>query len=93
MEAKKLGLVDRIGGIREALACAARLAKVSEYRLREYPAVKDRLSRLMKDLSGEVSTKMVKRELGVNYELYRKVKELKELQGEIQARMPFKYSF
>lgn len=93
VQAKKLGLVDRIGGIREALACAARLAKVSEYRLREYPEVKDRLSRLMKDLSGEVSTKMVKRELGVNYDLYRKVKELKELQGEIQARMPFKYSF
>jgi protease-4 len=93
VQAKKLGLVDRIGGIREALACAARLAKVSEYRLREYPEVKDRLSRLMKDLSGEVSTKMVKRELGVNYDLYRKVKELKELQGEIQAKMPFKYSF
>ena len=93
VQAKKLGLVDRIGGIREALACAARLAKVSEYRLREYPEVKDRLSRLMKDLGGEVSTKMVKRELGVNYDLYRKVKELKELQGEIQAKMPFKYSF
>ena len=93
IQAKKLGLVDRIGGINEALACAARLAKLSEYRLREYPEVKDRLSRLMKDLSGEVSTKMVKKELGVNYGLYQKVKEIQELHGQILAKMPFKYSF
>ncbi|TWF41272.1 protease-4 [Chitinophaga polysaccharea] len=93
VEAQKLGLVDRIGGITEALACAARLAKLSEYRLSEYPEVKDPLSKLMKTVGADVSTHMVKKELGVNYELYQQIKEVQAMHGDIQARMPFKYSF
>ncbi|NLR80508.1 signal peptide peptidase SppA [Chitinophaga eiseniae] len=93
VEAQKLGLVDRIGGITEALACAARLAKLSEYRLREYPEVKDPVSKLMKTVGADVSTHMVKKELGVNYELYQQIKEVQAMHGDIQARMPFKYSF
>jgi protease-4 len=93
VQAKQLGLVDRIGGINEALACAARLAKISEYRLREYPEVKDPLTKLMKGLGAEVSLKMVKKELGVNFELYQQLKDAQQMHGEIQARMPFKYNF
>lgn len=93
VEAQKLGLVDRIGGITEALACAARLAKLSEYRLSEYPEVKDPVSKLMKTVGADVSTRMVKKELGVNYEVYQQIKEVQAMHGDIQARMPFKYSF
>lgn len=96
VEAKQLGLVDRIGGVNEALACAARLAKLTEYRLREYPEVaegKDKVSRLLKGFGAEASAKMVKKELGVNYELYQQLKDVQQLHGKIQARMPFNYSF
>ncbi|MFY0255124.1 signal peptide peptidase SppA [Chitinophaga sp. 30R24] len=93
VQAKKLGLVDRIGGIKDALACAARLAKISEYRLREYPEVKDPFSKLVKSLTGDVSTRLVRNELGADYELYQEVQEVRAMQGEVQARLPFKYTF
>lgn len=94
VEAKQLGLVDRIGGVNEALACAARLAKLSEYRLREYPeAGKNKIARFLKGLGAETSANMVKKELGANYELYQQLKDVQQLHGQIQARIPFKYSF
>ncbi len=36
-KALKLGLIDRIGGVQDALDCAARMAKLKSYRLHEYP--------------------------------------------------------
>ncbi len=93
LQAKELGLVDRIGGINEALACAAKLAKLSEYRLREFPEAKNPLSKLAKTFGGNMRTQMVKKELGANYEIYQQVKDVEQLHGDIQARMPFKYNF
>ncbi|MFX1704687.1 signal peptide peptidase SppA [Chitinophaga sp. CC14] len=93
LQAKELGLVDRIGGINEALACAAKLAKLSEYRLREYPESKISISRLVQTFSGNMRAQMVKQELGANYEIYQQIKDVQQLHGDIQARMPFKYNF
>lgn len=93
LQAKELGLVDRIGGINEALSCAAKLAKLSEYRLREFPEAKNPLSKLAKTFGGNMRTQMVKKELGANYEIYQQVKDVEQLHGDIQARMPFKYNF
>ncbi|HEY8956581.1 signal peptide peptidase SppA [Chitinophaga sp.] len=93
LQAKELGLVDRIGGINEALACAARLAKLSEYRLREFPETKNPLSKLAKTFGGNMRMQMVKKELGANYEIYQQIKDVQQLHGDIQARMPFKYNF
>jgi protease-4 len=89
VQAKQLGLVDRIGGIEDAIACAAKLAKVSSYRLREYPESKSTMEKLMKSLGGEASASAVKNELGVNYNLYLQVKRIQNMNGEIQARMPY----
>ncbi|WP_212003147.1 signal peptide peptidase SppA [Chitinophaga sp. HK235] len=92
-DALKLGLVDRIGGINDALDCAARLAKVSSYRMVEYPEIKDKFSRLLKNVSEEVQVRMVKKELGVNYDLYEQIKTIQEMPREVQARLPFSYRF
>lgn len=89
VEAKQLGLVDRLGGINDAIACAARMAKVSSYRLREYPEVKAPLEKLMKSVGGDMSARLVKKELGENFTLYRQIRKLQEMNGEIQARLPF----
>ncbi|HVI47760.1 MAG TPA: signal peptide peptidase SppA [Chitinophaga sp.] len=90
-DAVKLGLVDRIGGISDARACAARMAKLTTYRLVEYPEVKDKLSKLLKSVGGDVETRMLKRELGEEYRLYQQLKEVKEMHGDIQAKLPFNY--
>jgi protease-4 len=89
VQAKQLGLVDRIGGIEDAIACAAKLAKVSSYRLREYPESKSTMEKLMKTLGGEADANALKSELGVNYNLYLQVKRIQNMNGEIQARMPY----
>lgn len=89
IQAKQLGLVDRIGGIEDAIACAAKLAKVSSYRLREYPEPKSTMEKLMKSLGGEADANALKSELGVNYNLYMQVKRIQNMNGEIQARMPY----
>jgi len=89
VQAKQLGLVDRLGGLNEAIASAAKMAKVSSYRLREYPEVKEPLERLMSSLGDKTGASMVKKELGEHYTIYQQVKRLKEMSGEVQARLPF----
>lgn len=89
VQAKELGLVDRLGGLSDAIASAAKMAKVSSYRLREYPEVKDPLQRLMKGLSDRAETNAVKKELGEHYTIYQQIKRLKQMSGEVQARLPF----
>ena len=44
----KLGLVDTLGGIDEAIALAAKLASVTDYRIVQYPQVKDEWGQVMK---------------------------------------------
>jgi protease-4 len=39
-DALRLRLVDKLGGLQDALDCAARLAKTSDYRLKEFPEKK-----------------------------------------------------
>lgn len=89
VQAKSLGLVDRLGGINDAIACAAKMAKISSYRLREYPEVKQPLEKLLKSIGGETSETMVKKELGANYTIYQQIKRLQLMNGEVQARLPF----
>jgi protease-4 len=89
VQAKELGLVDRIGGIEDAIACAARMAKLSSYRLREYPEPKNSIEKLMKSLGEEASIRAVKSELGANYDMYQQVKRIQSMSGEVQARIPY----
>jgi protease IV len=89
IQAKQLGLVDNIGGIEDAIACAARIAKLSDYKLREYPEPRGAMEKLMKNLGTEMSTRAVKSELGPNYEIYQQIKKVQSMTGEIQARLPY----
>jgi protease-4 len=93
-EAQKIGLVDRIGGINDALECAAKLAKLSQFGLKEFPEVKESpFSMLVKSLSGEeISERMLKKELGAHYDLYKQIREVQDTKGGIQAKMPFRYN-
>ena len=57
------GLIDRFGGLQDAVDCAARLAKTSDYRLREFPSPQNIFDRLLGSSSDNYSSKM-KAELG-----------------------------
>lgn len=51
-EAIGIGLVNEIGGIKDAVEYAAIAAGVSDYRLVEYPVVKNSMTKLMEQLNG-----------------------------------------
>jgi protease-4 len=87
-QAVKLGLVDRIGHIEDAIKAAAKKAKIKEYRIVNYPEKKDGLLGFL-DKSGEnIKTYFVKQELGDSYIHYKNIKEITQLKG-IQAKMPY----
>lgn len=91
-QAKEIGLVDRLGGIDEAVACAARMANLEKYRLSAYPKKLTFEEKIMKKLSGdtedEVATKIMQSELGEYYQHLKTVKDLIEM-DPIQMRLPY----
>lgn len=51
VRAQKNGLVDRIGDLNDAIACAARLAKLDSYKTVEYPTTKEPIVRMIEQLT------------------------------------------
>ncbi|MEI6049931.1 MAG: signal peptide peptidase SppA [Bacteroidota bacterium] len=86
--AQKIGLVDEIGGLKDAIKGAANLAGVDKYSLRELPVIEDPYIRLLTELGGEIRMSILKRELGEAVKYYNIIQEIKELSG-IQARLPY----
>ncbi len=87
-QAMKLGLVDRLGNINDAIKSAAKKAKLKEYKLVEYPAQKDVFASFMDESTDKIKTYFIKQELGDQFQYYQKIKSAANLSG-IQTRMPF----
>jgi protease-4 len=91
--ALQLGLVDKLGGLEDAIACAARMAKLKEYSIREYPEPRSFWDMLKSGYSKTVKSQSIKEELGEQeYQLYLQLKRIKEITGAIQARLPYDIS-
>ncbi|MBK0370306.1 signal peptide peptidase SppA [Flavobacterium agrisoli] len=92
-EALKIGLVDKIGGLDDALAEAARLGKIKEYSTQNFPVYKKDLNELLSGLPFVKSKDaFIKEEIGeANFLLLEQFKKTKKTQG-IQALMPFEIS-
>ncbi|MBK0382407.1 signal peptide peptidase SppA [Pedobacter sp. SD-b] len=87
-QAIKIKLVDRIGHLEDAIKCAAKKAKLDDYKIVNYPEIKDGLFGLLDNSGDKIKSYMVKQELGTSYQYYQKVKEISNMRG-LQARMPF----
>lgn len=87
-EAIKIGLVDRLGNIEDAIHSAAKKAKIKEYKIVEYPAQKDPLKELFDSSGDRIRTYFTKQELGDNYTYYQQLKSVLKTTGT-QARMPY----
>ncbi|MBS5978189.1 signal peptide peptidase SppA [Dysgonomonas sp. Marseille-Q5470] len=90
-QALKIGLVDALGNIDTAIQEAAKLAKLDDYSLQDYPKKVDFLESLLSNQKEEFATKAMKEYLGKDYELFKTIKEIKE-QDFVQARMPYDIS-
>jgi len=88
IDAQKIGLVDRMGGLTDAIALAAEMAGLDHYRIISLPAQEDPYQKIIKELSGNIRTSILKKELGASYRYYQDLKELVENNG-IQMRMPY----
>lgn len=89
--AKKLGLVDRIGTLQNAITCAAGMAKLKEYRTVNLPAMVDPFEQFQKQLSGDVRSYFVKQALGSEFKYVKQAEELLKT-DRIQARISLEVS-
>jgi protease IV len=88
-QAKEIGLVDEIGGLRDAIKHAAELADLKEYRTSEFPRQMNPFEFLFKGMSEGIESRFVKRQLGVHYRYVEELKALQHMQQGVQARMPY----
>ena len=89
-DALKIKLVDGIGGLDKAVAKAAELAKVKEYRTRTYPAQADMWESFMERAASESGSYLdgkLRSTLGEYYAPFMFLKQLNQ-KDAIQARMP-----
>jgi protease-4 len=86
-EAKRIGLIDVLGGMDDAMKIAAGMAKIDEYKIVLLPEHKDFFSRILENISAESKTDALKKELGDAYPYYKQMKDILKLRG-MQARMP-----
>jgi protease IV len=88
MDAKRLGLVDIIGGIDQAIEIAAKKAKIKDYRITILPKREDALTSLLSSFSTQMHTKIIQNELGENASYYYTAKSIMNQQG-VLMRMPY----
>jgi protease IV len=89
---KELGLVDRIGGLQDAINCAARMAKLKDYRTKEFPEPESFLKQIFGNYTQNTRSNILQQELGSEgMEIYTSYKKIKQVVGASQARLPFEW--
>jgi protease-4 len=90
-DAVRNGLVDRIGNLQQAIVSAARLAKLNDYGVKEYPEAQNWLDDLLHRKKTDPSA-LMKEQLGEdNYKVYREILRIREMTQSTQARLPFEF--
>ncbi len=88
-DAVKVGLVDKIGNLNDALATAARMAKLKGYSTKSYPESKSFIEDLISGYEDNIKTKAIKEEIGeAQWQVLQQVKKVKQIMGQTQARLP-----
>ncbi|MFA9220166.1 MAG: signal peptide peptidase SppA [Sediminibacterium sp.] len=87
-DAMAIGLVDEMGGLREAVAYAAAKAGVSSNSVLELPEMLDPLEEFFNNISGKSEDAIVSRLLGSRFKNYQDIRQLSN-GGKIQTRLPF----
>lgn len=87
--AVSIGLVDRIGGIADAMTAAAALARIKDYRVKEYPEELNLIEKLTGAYKKNVQMKSMEQELGQDFtRYYREWQAIRSTIGIAQAKMP-----
>lgn len=93
LHAKKLGLVDQLGSLEDAIAIAKKRAKVDACTVLSYPAKTDLFESLMSEVSGDsYADKKMQEAFGDYYDMFSTLKNIKGKTG-IQASLPYYLMF
>lgn len=87
-DALKIGLVDKIGGLNDAIQIAVTKANLTTYNVKEFPEKEDFKTKFMKNLAKDMEARIVKVQLGEHYNLFKQVQNIDKING-IQARLPY----
>lgn len=89
-QAKEIGLVDELGSMQNAIDYAAKLAKITSYKITKYPRFeKDFKDAFSSNPFARIKEKMLIKEIGAeNYQLYKTLQSYQKMEG-IQARLPY----
>ena len=88
--AMDINLIDEYGGLEAAVAGAAELAELEDYRIYELPEKKDPFQEFIGQLEDDLQTSWMKYHLGDQYKYYKTIQDIKHLRG-VQARMPYQF--
>ncbi len=89
-DALRLGLVDRIGHLDDAIDIAARMADLGDdYDIEILPEAEDSFSKLMRQLGGNARLSIARHLLGADYDLVGKANAARKLGNGVQARMEY----
>ncbi len=86
--AMEIGLVDEFGGLNDAIALAAEIEGLEEYRTVSLPSLPNPFEELFKTGGDNIRARFIKNELGEKYRYYEYFKKMSGLNG-IYARMPY----
>lgn len=92
VDAKRIGLIDELGNLDDAIAEAATMAELEDYGIKKYPKYKSGFEQFMEDFGGasvKAKESFIEQEIGHKaYSILKQVKSAMEQKG-VQARMPF----
>jgi len=86
--AKEIGLIDDFGGLKDAIALAAEIEGIEEYRTVSLPSLPDPFEELFKMGTDNIRVRFLKNELGDKYRYYEYFKKATGMNG-VYARMPY----
>lgn len=94
VDALSIGLVDELGGIKDAIAKAVELAEVEEYKVVEFPKLKDPFQQFVNELTGNTEEKVAQWLMGDNAELKEllRIKHMTSQKG-VWARLPYEETY
>jgi protease-4 len=87
-QALEIGLVDRIGGVDDAIKSAAKKAKIAQYAVKQYPAKDDALSMFLNSSKEKVQIWMAQQQMGEFYNYFNVIKNVSSQSG-IMAKLPY----
>jgi len=90
-DALAIGLVDELGGLEYAVASAAELAGIEDYKIKKYPEIKDPFEELMKEITGQTEAWAARMILGDDLRTLNRFKQAQQVQQMegIQMLMPY----